>query len=42
MTFGKGEFSIWTPDEIRTVLSHQADHFIRAYGATGHGNFLKA
>ncbi len=37
---GEGaKFFVWTPDEIRTALGDQADHFIKAYGVTERGNF---
>jgi uncharacterized protein YyaL (SSP411 family) len=35
----EGKFFVWTPDEIRGVLGDEADHFIKAYGVTRHGNF---
>jgi uncharacterized protein YyaL (SSP411 family) len=35
----EGKFFVWTPDEIRDVLSDQADPFIAAYGVTKGGNF---
>jgi uncharacterized protein YyaL (SSP411 family) len=35
----EGKFFVWTVDEIRDVLSDQADEFIEAYGVTPGGNF---
>jgi len=34
----EGKFFIWTPDEIREVLSSEADAFMAAYGVIRHGN----
>jgi uncharacterized protein YyaL (SSP411 family) len=33
-----GKLFVWTPDEIRSVLSDDADRFIEAYGVTARGN----
>jgi uncharacterized protein YyaL (SSP411 family) len=35
----EGKFFVWEPDEIRSVLGEQADHFVRVYGVTEQGNF---
>jgi len=35
----EGKFFVWTPDEIRSVLGDQADHFIEVYRVTERGNF---
>jgi uncharacterized protein YyaL (SSP411 family) len=35
----EGRFFIWTPDEIRAVLSDRAPRFLAAYGVSEGGNF---
>jgi uncharacterized protein YyaL (SSP411 family) len=35
----EGKFFVWTPAEIREILTDDAEDFMAAYGVTQHGNF---